>query len=144
MRTGNELIGETLSSRRLSVVLLSLFAGIALLLAIVGVYGVLSYAVSHQTREIGIRMAIGARARDVLTLMLRKGLGPVVVGAVAGLGAAFATTRLLEKMLFEVRPSDPVTLLGAVLVLLVGGFFAVLIPARRAARVDPLLVIRGE
>jgi putative ABC transport system permease protein len=89
-------------------------------------------------------MAIGARARDVLTLMLRKGLGPVVVGAVAGLGAAFATTRLLEKMLFEVRPSDPVTLLGAVLVLLVGGFFAVLIPARRAARVDPLLVIRGE
>jgi putative ABC transport system permease protein len=144
MRTGPELIGETLSSRRLNVVLLSLFAAVALLLAIIGVYGVLSYTVAQQTKEIGIRMAIGASARDVLTLMLWTGLWPVLVGAVVGLAAAFATTRVLEKMLFEISPADPATLFTAVLLLLVGGVVGVLVPARRAARLVPLMVVRGE
>ena len=144
VRTGTQLIDETLSSRRLSLVLLSVFAAIALVLSVIGVYGVLSFTVSQQTREIGIRMALGAAARDVLGLMLWKGLWPVVVGLALGIGAALGTTRVLAQMLFEVRPSDPLTLLGVVALLLVAAFLAVLVPARRAARVDPLIAVRCE
>ena len=114
IRTGRDLIDETLSSRRLSLVLLSVFAAVALVLSVIGVYGVLSFTVSQQAREIGIRMALGAAARDVLGLMLWKGLWPVVVGLTLGLGAALGATRVLTTMLFEVRPSDPVTLLAVV------------------------------
>ena len=113
IRTGGDLIGETLSSQRLSLVLLSVFAAVALILSAIGVYGVLSFTVSQQTKEIGIRMALGAARRDVLGLMLWKGLWPVVVGVTLGIGAALGTTRVLAKMLFDVRPSDPLTLLGA-------------------------------
>jgi putative ABC transport system permease protein len=144
IRTGGDLIGETLSSRRLSLVLLSVFAAVALVLSVIGVYGVLSFTVSQQTKEIGIRMALGAAGRDVLGLMLWKGLWPVVVGLTCGIGAALGTTRVLTKMLFEVRPSDPLTLLGVVSFLLAAAFVAVLVPARRAARVDPLIALRWE
>jgi ABC-type antimicrobial peptide transport system permease subunit len=89
-------------------------------------------------------MALGAAARDVLGLMFWRGLWPVVVGLTCGIGAALATTRVLTRMLFEVRPSDPLTLLGVVALLLVASFVAVLVPARRAARVDPLTAVRCE
>jgi putative ABC transport system permease protein len=144
MRTGEALIGETLSSRRLSMVLLSIFAILALVLSVIGVYGVLSFTVSQRAREIGIRMALGAAAADVLGLMLWKGLWPVAAGLALGLGAALATTRVLTKMLFEVRPTDPLVLLGVVGLLLSAAFVAVLVPALRASRVDPLIAVRSE
>ncbi len=144
IRTGGDLIDETLSSQRLSLVLLSVFAAVALILSAIGVYGVLSFTVSQQTKEIGIRMALGAARRDVLGLMLWKGLWPVVVGVTLGIGAALGTTRVLTRMLFDVRPSDPATLLGASALLLATAFVAVLVPARRAARVDPLIAVRCE
>jgi ABC-type antimicrobial peptide transport system permease subunit len=126
------------------MVLLSVFAVLALVLSAIGVYGVLSFTVSQRWREIGIRMALGAAAGDVLGLMLWKGLWPVVVGLALGLGAALATTRVLAKMLFEVRPSDPLVLLGVAGLLLSAAFLAVLVPARRASRVDPLIAVRSE
>jgi putative ABC transport system permease protein len=144
IRTGEQLMGATLSSRRFSLVLLSVFAGVALLLSMVGVYGVLSFTVSQQTREIGIRMALGAAARNVLGVMLWKGLWPVAVGLALGIGAALAATRALATMLFEVRPSDPLTLIAVVVLLLIVALVAVMIPARRAARLDPLLAVRCE
>ena len=144
IRTGGDLIDETLSSQRLSLVLLSVFAAVALILSAIGVYGVLSFTVSQQTKEIGIRMALGAARRDVLGLMLWKGLWPVVVGVTLGIGAALGATRVLTRMLFDVRPSDPVTLLAASALLLATAFVAVLVPARRAARVDPLIAVRCE
>ena len=144
IRTGREIRGETLSSRRLNLVLLSVFAGIALVLSVIGVYGVLSFAVSQQAREIGIRMALGAAARDVLGLMLWKGLWPVAAGGLAGLAAALGATRLLTTMLVDVRPSDPLTLAGVVALLVTAALAAVLVPARRAMRVDPLTAVRSE
>ena len=144
VRTGADLVGDTLSDRRLSLVLLSVFAAVALVLAVIGVYGVLSFTVSQQTKEIGIRMALGAAHRDVLALMLWKGLWPVAVGLTVGIGAALGTTRVLATMLFEVRPTDPVTLAGVAALLLTAAVVAVLAPARRAARVDPLIAVRCE
>jgi len=144
IRTGREILGETLSSRRLNLILLSLFAGIALALSAIGVYGVLSFTVSQQSREIGIRMALGAAARDVLGLMLWKGLWPVAAGVLMGLGAALAATRVLAAMLFEVRPWDPLTLAAVVALLVTAAIAAVLVPARRATRVDPLTAVRCE
>jgi putative ABC transport system permease protein len=144
IRSGSDLISQTISSRRLSLVLLSIFAAIALGLSIVGVYAVLSFTVSQQTREIGIRMALGARASDVLRMMLWKGLLPVVFGLTIGLATALASTGVLSQMLFDVRPSDPVTLIGVASLLLVAASVAVLLPARRAARLDPLIALRCE
>jgi len=144
VRTGAELVGETLSARRLSLVLLSVFAAVALALSVIGVYGVLSFTVSQQTREIGIRMALGAARRDVLALTVWKGLWPVAAGLAVGIGAALGTTRVLTTMLFEVQPSDPLTIAGVASLLLTAAFLAVLVPARRAARVDPLIALRSE
>ena len=144
IRTGNQLIGDTISSRRLSLVLHSIFAALALVVSVVGVYGVLSFTVSRQTSEIGIRMALGAESRDVLLLMIWKGLVPVAVGVGCGLAFALGATRVLRSALFDIGPSDPVTLLTVVVVLLVACLAAVLGPARRAAMVDPLLALRTE
>jgi putative ABC transport system permease protein len=138
------MVDEMLSSRRLSLVLLSAFGGVALILSVIGVYGLLSFAVSQQTREIGIRMALGAARRDVLVLMLGQGMWPVGVGLAIGLGAALAATNVLATALFEVRPSDPLTLCGVGVLLLVVAFVTVLVPARRAARVDPLIAVRCD
>ncbi len=144
IRAGNQLIGETTSSRRLNLVLLSVFAALALILSVVGVYGVLSFTVSRQTTEIGIRMALGAARRDVLVLMMRKGLAPVLLGVAVGVAIAFASTGVLRTFLFGVDPSDPPTLVTVVFVLLVASLGAVLGPARRAANVDPLLALKAE
>ena len=144
IRSGNQLIGETMSSRRLNLVLLSVFAALALILSAVGVYGVLSFTVSRQTTEIGIRMALGAARRDVLLLMIRKGLAPVILGAACGLAVAYTSTGVLRTFLFGVGPSDPATLVAVILVLVVASLLAVLGPARRAANVDPLVALKTE
>jgi ABC-type antimicrobial peptide transport system permease subunit len=142
MRTGEELLGATLSPRRFSLVLLSIFAATALALSVVGVYGVLSFAVSQRTKEIGIRIALGAARRDVLRLISWQGMVPVLLGLVLGLGAAIGATRVLTNTLFEIRPSDPGTLLGVALILLGAAVAAVWIPARRASRIDPLIALQ--
>jgi putative ABC transport system permease protein len=144
IRTGNQIIGETMSSRRLNLVLLSVFAALALIVSVVGVYGVLSFTVSRQTTEIGIRMALGAARRDVLGLMIRKGLAPVILGVAGGLVLTFASMGVLRTLLFGIGPSDPPSLLAAALVLLLASGVAILVPARRAANIDPLVALHTE
>jgi ABC-type antimicrobial peptide transport system permease subunit len=120
------------------------FAGIAALLAALGLYGVLSHAVNQQRREIGIRMALGARAGDVLAQMLRQALGMIGVGLAAGLVGAFAVTRVMRTILFEVSALDPIALAAAGAAMVLVGVAAALVPASRAARVDPVAVLRSE
>jgi putative ABC transport system permease protein len=123
---------------------LALFAGIAVLLAAMGIYGVMSYAVSQRTQEIGIRIALGARQRDVLTMVVRNGMSLAVIGIVAGLAGAIAMTRLLANLLFGVSPTDVVTFSLVTLGLLLVALLACYIPARRATKVDPLIALRSE
>jgi putative ABC transport system permease protein len=144
IRTSGDLLGDTLSRRRFILVLLTIFAASALALSIIGVYGVLSFAVAQRTREIGIRMALGAASRDVLRLTLGQGMRPVLGGLLIGIVAALAATRVLTGMLYEIGPTDPPTLAGVVVLLLGAALAATLIPARRAARVDPMVTLRHE
>jgi putative ABC transport system permease protein len=144
IRTSQELLDGSLSRRRFSLVLLTTFASTALALAIIGVYGVLSFAVAQRTREIGIRLALGAGSRDVLRLTLGQGMRPVLAGLLIGILAALGATRVLTGMLYEIQPTDPPTLAGVAVVLLGAALAATLIPARRAARVDPMVTLRHE
>jgi len=138
------VVARSISSQRFSLILLGAFAGLALLLAGIGIYGVLSYLVEQRTREIGVRMALGAQRLDVLRLVLGDGARMTMVGALIGLVAALGLTRLMASLLFGVRPTDPVTF-AAVAVLLCGiALFACYIPARRAAKVDPMVALRYE
>jgi len=144
VRSMDSLLATTLAPRRLSLLLLATFAVTALLLAGVGIYGVLAYSVTQRTHEIGIRMALGARGADVLVMVLRQGLRLVLAGAALGVAAAFGLTRLMSSLLFGVSPTDPATL-GAVCVILVGvALLACLVPARRASGVDPMIALRCE
>lgn len=129
---------------QLGAVAFSLFAGLALALAVLGVYGVVSYAVARRTREVGIRLAVGASPSDVVSLMMREGVTLVVVGSILGLVLALVATRLLQSLLFGVRAADPLTFFGAPLLLLAVGAIASLLPARRASRVDPARVLKAE
>ncbi|HXF16435.1 MAG TPA: ABC transporter permease, partial [Burkholderiales bacterium] len=142
--TMDQLLGNSLAQRRLTLVLLASLAALALVLAAVGVYGVTSYAVRQRTHELGIRMALGATARDVLTLILSQALKLSLLGVALGLGAAYALTRWMETLLFGVRPTDPVTF-GVIAAALLGvALLACWIPARRATKVDPLVALRQE
>jgi ABC-type antimicrobial peptide transport system permease subunit len=124
--------------------LASFFGLLALLLASVGLYGVLSYGVARRTNEIGIRMALGARGRSVLWLVLREALTLVVIGLVLGVGASLALTRTAESLLYELKPNDPLTITLATLLLAAVAVFAGYLPARRASRVDPMIALREE
>jgi putative ABC transport system permease protein len=142
--TMDQLLGNSLSQRRLTLVLLGSFAVLALLLAAVGVYGVISYAVRQRTHEFGIRMALGAQAGDVLRLILVNGLKLSMIGIALGLGAALVLTRWMESLLFGVRPTDPLTLCVIAAALLGVALVACWIPARRATRVDPMIALRHD
>jgi ABC-type antimicrobial peptide transport system permease subunit len=140
----NALLDESVGQRKLSMLLLSLFSGIALLLASVGIYGVMSYSVSQRAREIGVRIALGAERSDVLQMVLKQGMRLAFTGVMLGLLTAFVLTRVIASQLYEVTPTDPLTF-GLVAVLLTSvALVANLVPALRATQVDPAVVLREE
>jgi ABC-type antimicrobial peptide transport system permease subunit len=139
-----QLIGRQTAARRFNTTLLSVFAVLAVVLALVGIYGVTSYAVAQRYRELGIRMALGARPRDVVRLLVGESLVRVVAGVVLGLAIALVATRALATMLFGVAPQDAATFAGTALLLAVVALVATWLPARRATRVDPMVTLRTE
>jgi putative ABC transport system permease protein len=143
-RTMDELRAESVASERLNLMLLSIFAGIALVLAIVGIYGVMSYSVTQRTHEIGIRMAIGARPRDVFAMILGHGMKLTLIGVVIGLALAFAATRLMGTMLFGVAPTDLTTFSVISILLISVAALACYLPGRRATKVEPTISLRYE
>lgn len=144
LKTMEEVISEAAAPRRFQMLLVLLFAASALLLASLGIYGVVSYTVAQRTNEIGIRVALGAHTADVYRMVLRQGLTPVVLGLVAGVAGALALGRLLTSLLFEVSPADPLTIGAVVVALAAVAAFACTVPALRAARVDPMSALRYE
>ena len=144
VRTMDEIVGEETHARRLGMTLLTVFAGLALLLATLGIFGVMSYFVIQHTPEIGVRMALGAQRRDILALVLRKGMTLALAGVGAGLIISLAVTRLMRSLLFAVSAGDPLTLAGVTLLLTSTALLACLIPALRAARTDPMVALRNE
>jgi predicted permease len=144
LRTMDDVFGESVSQPRLLAQLLGIFAGLALLLAAIGTYGILSYAVTERRREIGIHMALGATRRTVLGMILGQGLKLTAVGLAAGVAGSLALTRLLQSQLFNVRPSDPATMAAVVTFIAIVAFIACYLPASRATRVDPMVVLRDD
>jgi putative ABC transport system permease protein len=142
--TMNDVVSSSITQQKFILMLLGCFAGLALLLAAVGIYGVVSYAVTQRTHEIGIRMALGARVGDVLGLVFRQGLGLALVGIAIGITLAFGLTRLMKSLLFNVAPTDAMTFVIVAVSLLLVALLACLVPARRAAKVDPLIALRYE
>jgi putative ABC transport system permease protein len=142
--TLQKTISETIGDQRLHTVLLGVFAAIGLSLALLGVYGVISYSVSRRTQEIGVRVALGAGPDDVLRMVMWQGLALIACGAAIGVVAAVAMTRFIAGELYGVKPNDPVTLLAAFVLILLVGSTACWIPARRAMRVDPIVALRYE
>lgn len=143
-QTMEEIISDSISDRKFSMIVLATFAGLALLLSSVGIFGVISYLVGQRTREIGIRIALGAQRKDVLALVLGEGVRLAVVGAAIGVAAALGLTRLMASMLYGVSATDPLTFAGVSCVLLSVAMLACYIPARRAMRVDPNTALRYE
>jgi putative ABC transport system permease protein len=144
MKTMDQVLDERLTSQRFSALLLGLFAAVALALASVGIYSVLSYIVRGRSREIGIRTALGAQTADVVRLVIREGMTPTVIGIGIGAVAALVSARVLQKLVFGVSPSDPLTLAAVAGTLAGVAVMASLVPAYRASRVDPLQVLRAN
>jgi putative ABC transport system permease protein len=144
LRSVAQILGETVAQRRFLTLLLAAFGGLALAIAAVGVYGVMAYLVGQRTREIGIRLALGARSRDVLRQVLANGMVPVTAGLAVGLVAALLLARALGRFLFDVSATDPATFAGVLLLLAGIAALACWLPARRAARIHPVDALRGE
>jgi putative ABC transport system permease protein len=140
----DERLSNSVAERRFQTLLLGFFAAVALVIATVGIYGVVSYAVSRRTHEIGIRIALGAQAGDVLRMVLWRGMSLTLAGVTLGLAVAFALTRVLKNLLFEVETTDPTTFALIALLLICVALIASYIPARRATKVDPLQALRHE
>jgi putative ABC transport system permease protein len=144
VRTMGGVISESIAAQRFRTSLLGVFAVIALILALIGIYGVMSYAVTQRTHEIGIRMALGAQTSDVLKLVVSNGLALALTGVLVGLAASFALTRVMSQLLFGVQPTDPLTFMVIALLLTGVSLLACYIPARRAAKTDPMIALRYE
>ncbi|HSS97038.1 MAG TPA: FtsX-like permease family protein, partial [Terriglobales bacterium] len=139
-----QLFSRSLSARRFNLVLVGVFAGTAFLLAIIGLYGVMSYVVSQRTGEFGIRTALGAAPGNILRLVLAQGITTIFAGVVVGMAGAFALTRMLHSLVFGLSTNDPLTFAGVALVMTVVSLLACYIPARHAAKVDPMVALRYE
>jgi ABC-type antimicrobial peptide transport system permease subunit len=138
------IVKDSLTQSRFSMLLLSAFGALALILASIGIYGVISYSVGQRTREIGVRMAVGAQRRNVLGLVLGQGARLAGLGIAIGLVAAIGVTRLMASLLFGVAPRDPLTFFAVPVLLMAIALLACYIPARRAMRVDPMVALRSE
>jgi putative ABC transport system permease protein len=142
LNTMSQLLAVSVAQPRFNFLAFALFAAIAMVLAAVGIYGVLAYSVSQRRHEIGIRLALGAQRGDVLGLVVGHGMKLVLAGAVLGLLGAFALTRILRRLLFEVQPTDPLTFMVVVIVLAIVGLIACWLPAQRATRIHPMEALR--
>ncbi|MBT8397963.1 MAG: ABC transporter permease [Gemmatimonadetes bacterium] len=142
--TMEDMVGRSVGGQRFIMVMVSIFAGLALILALAGVYGVQSYAVAQQTPEIGVRVAIGASKGQIMKKVIFQAMRPAMVGVVVGLGGAFALSRLMESLLFQVRTGDPMTYAGVAGLLVLAALFSAWLPALRATRVDPVIAFRTE
>jgi putative ABC transport system permease protein len=141
VRTMDDVVANSLGTRRVSMQLFAVFAVAALLLAAIGIYGVMAYSVTQRTQEIGIRMALGAQRADVLGLVIRQGMRLTVIGVVVGVAGALALTRLMASLLFGVAATDPLTFVVIPLLLLFVAMVACYLPARRAARLNPTVAL---
>ena len=138
------IVAQAVGQTRLMTWLLGIFAGVALLLASIGIYGAVAYSVAQRTTEIGVRMALGAQTRDVLHLVVRQGMVPVVSGLVIGIVATFGLGRLVAAQLYQVSAHDPLLLIAAATLLAITALLACLLPARRATHVNPVQALRAE
>jgi putative ABC transport system permease protein len=144
IRTMEQVFAETVSRERFQMLLLMIFASLALVLACVGLYGVISYAAVQRTREIGIRMALGAQRKDVLQLVIKQGIAITLIGIIVGLFVALGVMRIVSGMLYQVTATDPVTFIGVAVLLIVVAVLACYLPAHRATKIDPLKALRYE
>jgi putative ABC transport system permease protein len=144
VKTMGAVVADSVADRRLNMLLLGIFAAVALTLAVIGIYSVMSYTVSQHTREIGIRMALGARPLDVLKLVVGQGMGLTLVGVGLGLAAAFGLTRLMATLLYGVEATDPPMFAVVPALLVIVSLLACYVPARRATKVDPMVALRTE
>jgi len=142
--TMDDVVAKSLSQARFSMMLLGIFAGLALVLSAVGIYGVMAYVVAKRTREMGIRLAMGAQTGDLLRLVMRQGGRLAGVGVALGIAAAFGMMRLMSSMLYGVSAEDPLTFAGVAIFLMAVALAACYLPARRATRVDPMIALRYE
>jgi putative ABC transport system permease protein len=142
--TMEEVVARSVAERRLHMLLLGTFAAIAVILAVVGTYGVLAYQITERTREFGVRMALGAKAGDIVRMVVRQGMMPALAGVVIGLAGATLMTRLLASLLFETEPLDPATFAATAAFVLCAALIACCVPARRATQVDPSTALRAE
>jgi ABC-type antimicrobial peptide transport system permease subunit len=144
MQTMNDALFKMLAPRRLSLILVGTFAGLAVVLSAIGIFGMIAYTVSQRTHEFGLRMALGARRQDVLQLVLGDGFKIVATGVFVGIGASFALTRFMRSLLYSVGPNDPLTFAVITVLFALVALAACYIPARRAAHVDPMVALRHE